>query len=403
MNKENYSSYINYLLIVYAFCLPLSKAGTNIIELFLLIIWILEGKWKEKLNSIKNNLLVISVLLLILVSIFSIIWSSDVGYAIDYVLKYHHLLILVIIYTSFNIKFTKYILSSFILSMFISELFSYGIFFDLIEYNDVLSSDPTPFMNHTDYSTYLAFTSIILLIRIFQDKELISKLIYMVFYITITANLFINGGRTGQIIFIVITFITIFSFVRSKIKALLLTVSLLTIIFTLAYNFSPNFYDRANQLKKDIDNMFIENNYKGSFSTRVSLWIIGVDKFADNIFIGAGIGDEMNDIKEYAIDRGYDYEHLKNFADHHNGIITLSIQLGLFGLLIHLLIFYSIFKLKFYSIEYKILKNSFLITFLLLSMIGLSLHLMNPMVLFALFGGLLSKISKTEMEKTKLI
>ncbi|MGB5868376.1 MAG: O-antigen ligase family protein [Arcobacteraceae bacterium] len=397
LNDKN--KLINMLFIGYAFCLPISKAGVNLFEILVIIIWLLEGNWNKKIKLLKQNLLSISILLLISVSLISVFWSVDTEYALNYIAKYRHFLIILIMFTSLKKEYIQYIISAFLMGMFVSELISYGIFFELFRYKNISPTDPSPFMSHTDYSAYLAFTSILILGRILSVENSIKiKLIYGFFFITVTGNLFINGGRTGQIIFVLILIITFLLSLKNKFKAIINSIVILCFIFSLAYIFSSNFKNRADYAINDVTNMIVDNNFSGSFATRVQLWIVGYDKIVSNSLIGSGIGNEMDKADLFSKNRDFNERDLSYFSDHHNSFITLTIQLGIFGILILYMIFYSLFRLKFTTFEYKLLHVSFCLTFILWSMIGNTLHLMNSMVFFSLFAALLNKISEIEMK-----
>ncbi|HIP13928.1 MAG TPA: hypothetical protein EYG74_00385, partial [Sulfurimonas autotrophica] len=164
IQKQNidFKKYLSYVLIAYAFSFPISKALTNLFEILAILLWIGEGNWKAKLELYRSNLLSIAIISLITFSLLSILWHGNVGTTLHYVAKYRHLLIIFVFYSSFDTKYTSHVLSAFLASMFISELMSYGIFFNLIHYKNISPSDPTPFMSHMTYSTILAFTISIL-------------------------------------------------------------------------------------------------------------------------------------------------------------------------------------------------------------------------------------------------
>ncbi len=400
IKKPDYTKYINYALIAYAFSFPISKAATNFFEVLAILLWILEGNWKEKFTLYKTNLLSIAIALLIGFSLLSILWHGNAETTFRYVAKYRHLLIIFVFYSSFDRKYTSHILSAFLAAMFISELTSYAIFFELIHYKNISPSDPTPFMSHMTYSTVLAFTVNVLLVRFFYEKNLKYKFFYIFFFITATTNLFINGGRTGQIIFIVLILITIFSSVKHKIKAFALSFMVIFIAFFLAYNLSPNFHDRSNQLYTDINNVIVHNNYNGSGGSRIALTVMGMDTFSQHPILGTGIAYSMDKIKKYAHENQFDAQHFRNFADYHNAFITISVQLGIIGLFISFLIIYSLFTLKYQSKEYKILSLLFATSFIMFSFTHNTFHTMNPMIFFALFAGLFNSISKAQRQKS---
>ncbi len=393
IKKIDYTKYINYALIAYAFSFPISKAGTNLFEILALVLWVLEGNWREKFTLYKKNLLSIAIVLLIGFSLFSILWHGNAETTLHYIAKYRHFLIVFVFYSSFEKRYISYIISAFLAAMFISEIVSYGIFFELIHYKNISPLDPTPFMSHMTYSTVLAFTVNILLVRFFYEKNFKYKLFYIFFFLTATTNLFINGGRTGQIIFIILLLITIFSSVQHKLKALLISISTLLITFFLAYNFSHNFYNRANALNVDINNAIVHNNYNGSGGARMALTIMGIDTFLQHPILGAGIAYSMDNIKKYAQKHHFNGDFFEGFSDYHNGFITISVQLGIIGLIISLLILYSLLTYNIKSKEYKLLSLLFAVSFIMFSFTHNTFHTMNPMIFFALFAGLFNSMT----------
>jgi len=402
IKKTDYAQYINYALIAYAFSFPLSKAGTNLFEVLALLLWMLEGDWKKKFALYKKNLLSITITFLIGFSLLSILWHGNAEATFHYVLKYRHFLIIFVFYSSFDNKYISHIISAFLAAMFISEIMSYGIFFELIHYKNISPLDPTPFMSHMTYSTVLAFTVNILLVRFFYEKKHKYKLFYLFFFLTATTNLFINGGRTGQIIFIILLLITIFSSVQHKFKALIISISTLLLTFFLAYNFSHNFHNRFNMLNTDIKNTLIHNDYSGSGGARIALTIMGVDTFIQHPILGTGIAYTMDNIKVYAQKHHFNGNFFEEFADYHNGFITISVQLGLIGLIISMLIIYSLLMYKIKSKEYKLLSLIFATSFIMFSFTHNTFHTMNPMIFFALFAGLFNAISTIQTKEEPL-
>jgi len=395
----DYNKAINYLLIGYAFSLPLSKAGVNFFEILILLLWIIQANWKAKFELYKSSHLIIGLTLLMLLHIISIAWASSTEFALNYIAKFRHFFIILVIYSSLDKEHIKSILSAFLTGMFLSEIMSYGIFFELWHYKNILPTDPSPFMNHVDYSIYLAFTSVLLLTRLLNKTETSIKLKigYALFFISATSNLFINGGRTGQITLPILLYIGIILSFKNKLKAFISSTLLIITIFLLAYNFSPNFQQRFQQANDGIQKMIYNNEYQSDgFTQRVALWYIGIDNFKDHFFFGNGLGNDTKKIKFYAENRGFDPEFFSQFADNHNMFLIVVLQIGIVGLVLILFIFYTIFRLKFNFKMHKILNLTFIVGFFLWSFGGSTFHLMNSMVFFALFAGLFNKLSQIE-------
>ncbi len=396
--KKDINRYLNYLIIAYAFSFPISKAAVNVIEVLLLLLWVYQGNWKDKFELLKSNKFIIFLLMFILWNIVSIVWAADTIFALKYIGKYHHFLMILVIYTSLEKKYISYVFSAFIGSMLISELMSYGIYFNLFTYGRATHEFPTPFMHHITYSVVLVFTSTILLTNFLKETRLKYKIFDIVFFTTIVINLFINGGRTGQVIFIVLMFVVSFMYIKHKLKAILIASSIVITTFFLAYSFSSNFPSRVHQFEKGISKIIHDNDYTGQGGMRAALWIVGTEVFMDNPINGVGIGNVMKDANYYASQHSFKTKDMNFFADYHNVFINIAAQLGLIGLVLLLLIFYALIKLKFKTKQYKVLNTTFVISFMLFSCTHNTIHLMFPMVFFALFSGVFNAVSRIEMQ-----
>ncbi|MFT5661978.1 MAG: O-antigen ligase [Sulfurimonas sp.] len=403
IDKQEINKYINYLFIAYAFSFPVSKAAVSLLEFVIFILWVYKGEWNYRYHLLKDNPLILSLSALIILSLISVFWASSLGYALDYISKYYHFLMIFIFYTALEKKYVTNILTAFLMSMLLSELLSYGIYFELFQFKNATVHMPTPFMHHVTYSVVLVFTSTILLSNIFSHEELKSKILSILFFITIVINLFINGGRTGQIVFIVLIATFFLMRIKDKLKAILIATIIIVSTFFIAYNFSNNFNQRVHQLEKGFNKAIYEKDYTDQGGMRISMIMIGTQTFFDNFVLGTGIGNVMKDANHYSTVNNYKTRDMNMFADFHNVFINISVQLGIFGLLIILSIFYSIFTLKIKTREYFILNRMFLIAFVLYSCTHNSIHVMNGMVFFALFAGLFNAIARLDKEEASVL
>jgi O-antigen ligase len=398
INNIELSLVINYLIVAYSFFAPISKAGTVFCGVLLVLFWLIQRNFKSKINMLKTNAFMIVLALFLLLSLISFFWSSDINYYTDYMRKYWHLLMIPIIYTSLEKKYIKHVFSAFLLGMFISEIVSYGIFFEIWTKEGVSPHDPSPFMDHTNYSIYLAFTVFILMHRIRFEPLVKWKMMYGLFMLFSMSNMLLNGGRTGQVAFFVTLVIVALLNIKHKIRAIIGSAVVGTIIFITAYHISPVFHDRMNYTLHDIKVMIKEKDFTNSLSVRISLWIMGTHQFLDNPIIGTGIGDEAIGVEQYIEKYNfYNYENFKGkYIDYHNAYVQYAVQLGIGGLILFISLLIMLARLKFQSIIYRNLNITFISLFALLSMTGLSLHIMASMVLFALFTAVFNTISRFE-------
>jgi len=396
-NNLNYNQYLNYFILLYAFCLPISIAGVSFATIMLILLWFLQKDFKNKFEEIKSSYFIIAIVIFILYSLVSASWSSDKIFALEYVKKYYHFLIIPIIFTSLKKEYINKIFSAFLLGMIISEITSYGIFFEIWTKEGVSSSDPSPFMDHSNYSTYLAFTAFILFYKIIYSDELKWKISYGIFFLLSTRNLFLNGGRTGQFFFLITLLLVGFISFKNKIRSTFLLLFLVSSIFLAAYSFSPVFKDRFDYFIHDIEQMVYQKDFSNSFSLRYALWMTGLEASKKDFIIGTGIGNEVENIdigiEKYSIP---DYFISENYIDFHNFFVQYLVQLGLVMIL---LIFYFLITIRIKNKMYNNLLYIFAILYILHSMTGNSFHISASMILFVLFSSVFIAIGKYDTEK----
>jgi len=396
------SNPIQYVIIFYAFIIPLSKASVTIFAGIFLIILLITQKnnYKVFINNIWGNNVFKYFLIFIFLHIFSLIFvnSIDMNDALLYIKRYVYLIIPALaIYTLLKNEYIDKVIRSFIFGMFVSEMLSYGIFFELITMKHGTPNDPTPFMNHIDYSIFLVFTSLILLNRVINEVEIKNKIFYFLFFCSTTINLFITGGRIGQLAFFVSLFVLFFINFKHKLKAFIIGLLITSSIFFIAFNFSSTFSNRISNGISNINNVIEKQNYCTSWGMRIGALIISKDIISQNPILGVGIQNHIIQLREI-IDRKYkNMECLRWFNTYHNQYIDALTQFGIVGLLIFLMIFISLFKLKFINKEYKNISIIFIFVFLI-GFLGDALFYRYFIVgLFGIFLGLILKASTNKV------
>ena len=394
--------YINYLIVGYAFTLPTTISGIVFFSHLIILSFFIKAIISHKnfiFSDLKKSTVILVITTFIVLSFISISWSSDKIFALVYLKKYYHFLVIPIIYLSLNPKYIKHIFTSFLLGMLLSEILSYGIFFEIIHFDNVHPNDPSPFMNHSDYSLYLSLSSMILLNRIFFTNKNTYKIFYFLYFLTTVSNLFLNGGRTGQFIFIASLFIVLMLNIKHKLMAATIATTLAVAVISVAYNTSPIFKERGTAAYHDITSTLFDKNYSQSFGIRVSLWIMGLNVFKDNILLGTGIGDEKTGMQKYA--KKYNISRYQNlpdsgYIDYHSMYVQHAVQLGIIGLFLIFYLVYSIFMLKFRSPLYRNINIAFATSVLISSLVGNIIGTIFPLSFFVFFTAILTAISRIE-------
>lgn len=347
----NYSLIFNRFAILLAFVIPLSIAAYNIVLGLLSIVWLLEGKWKEKWNLIQQQPVFKAMLIYFGFVVLSLLWTENVISGWHYIKQYYIFLALPILYSSINRIHIPKILSAFLAAMIISEIISYFIYFDVMPFKlkpNWSPSDPSPFMMHSIYSLFLVFSIFLMIIRIaYEKRSRLQAALYTFFIITMTMNLFLNSGRTGQFAFFLSLIVFIYLYYQLHwIKSLLLGLVISSIVFTISYLISPNFQNRTNETLQSIihayDNQEAKNDSTGQ---RFMMCQVASEIIWKNPLIGVGIGDERD---SYHHTLNHSLIKLKpyivEFSDLHNTYLKVFASTGIIGLLLFIWIFYTLFK-----------------------------------------------------------
>lgn len=344
--KYDFTQYINYVAIAYAFIIPLSRAGIGILSAFFILLWVFEGNFKAKIEMYKKSKVVVALLLFLLFNLISLLWTEDVVGALSTMKRYWYFLPIFVLMYALKKEFIPTLLSAFISGMFVSEVIAYGVFFELWHYNHATVSNPSPFMHHIEYSVFLAFTALLLLNHIFSFHALKQKIILGIFFITVTGNLFLTAGRTGQLAFIVGLFTLVIVSFRHKFKAFILFVLVAFSVLSVAFNLSDTFEERIVLGKNNLISVFEQQNYCTSWGSRVGAWIISTDIIMQDPLLGAGKADNMKEFHTI-IDTKYPSMACmhKDFMHTHNQYLEIWTSFGMIGLGIFLWIFYALWKM----------------------------------------------------------
>ena len=349
--NEKVSLVLNVVLVIYAALLPLSGAfSTHTGPYIILFLWIFEGNLINKYRKLKKEHVFLAFYALFGIYLISFLWTNNLKEGIHSLKYYLSMIIIMSVYfTSLRKKIIPYTIGAFLSSMFLSEIISYGIFLDLWRVGSRgTPENPSPFMHHIKYSIFLAITIFILIWQILNKKtDLKLKILESVFLVSATINLFLNGGRTGQIGFILAVFVFTMSYFGVKLKYLLSTFALVASITITAYHFSPIFHQRVQMGISDIEKIS-EGNLGTSWGLRIAMKIISYNIIKDHPMIGVGLGDFRDDFIRYLNEsdlKRYDYLH--HLPHVHDQFLQTAIQTGLVGLFILLTTIYFLYKKDF--------------------------------------------------------
>ena len=346
-----------YLLLLLAFLLPLTVAGANLIIVIICLLWIFSGNYRFKYKQIIDNKLLLASISFFLLHCIGLLWTEDLKWGFHIVHKmWYFALLFPILFTLMKKEYISKVITAFLLAISLTEIFSYLIWFEVIEpFKNASIENPTPFMSHISYNPILTFAIYLVLHQIFFNKKITKFMfyIYCFFGLSMSINMFITGGRAGQVAFFVMISILIFQiFDKQKIKSLLAILIVLPAIFITAYQTSSFFHDRVNLAIDETINY--SSNKNSSVGLRLNYAINSWNIIKNHPFIGVGTGDFPI---EYTKINSINSPNTPNTTNPHNMYTLVLSQLGLLGLISMLSIFYYQIKISLNSSK-KIVRNA---------------------------------------------
>ncbi len=344
----------NYFILLLLFTITIKTSLSFLLEAIIFLLWIWNGKFREKFKIIFTDKLSLTFLTLFFIHLIGIFWTQNIHDGIQILSKQKIYLFAPIIISFFNKRFAKYAIYSFLFAMFISEIYSIYLYLN----NDInlhmYDTFPSPFMHHMHYSLILAFTFGYLINEIdFKNLKKKRELFYLIFAILTIIVLFINKGRIGQVsLFIVFFILAISKFKLSITKSIMAVAITTTIIFFGAYQLSNQFKSRFDKAAFEVHKV-IGTDKRDSIACRLEMWGYAIDIGSKNPILGIGTGDsilEMNNLLGKNEFQKLFHEcslGIKYQFNPHNNFILYFMQFGTIGLILLVLVFIYQFKIAY--------------------------------------------------------
>jgi len=351
-DKNILTLWMNNLLVLYAFLLPISQTIKSTVFIFMIILFFIRGDIKKHLKFALSNSVVRAFVYLFLLYLIGLLWTSNLHEGIVWLKSVKYGLYLIVFYVIVDGRYIDKVISAFILGMLVSELTSYAMMFGIMPwkleiggilfYTAFAVGDPSPFLHHIHYGVALSFTVLLLGQKIFFSKQNVWLKAFMsLFMLTATTNIFITGGRTGYVTFMFL--ILILSVIYLK-KYAFIGISILVLVFFIAYKSSPIFEHKVVQTQSSIEKVLsLTPNYNTSLGTRIGLYKYGLEVFEKHPIFGVGTGDSMDEIYKVTPKK---WTGIHSQPHEHNQFLSVAVKFGIIGLLVLLNVFYQIFRYK---------------------------------------------------------
>ena len=351
--KSKYQSFLQacicFFIILACFSLHLPIAWLSISSGLIVVLWILKFDYFSSFKVLKRNpaaLVALALLGLYLLGLIFTKASWDLG--LKFFLKYTKLLLIpIIISISPSERIRSLGLKAFLFSSLMILFISYAQFFNLLpDLNHFLPKDTYKFNDDEGYIVFkgyiahnilMAFAMFMMLCRFAYTK----KLTYKIVWLFLAAMAFLNiiylvHSRTGQIISILL--IIFFVIYHYRIKSLLWLLMIAISIFVFRNELLPLVPNKILETQHEIvSHDASKDSTSTSAGRRYEIYHNTISLIKNSYGIGFGTGSFK---EEYANFVANQHTFLLNPSNPHNQYLLTTLELGIFGLSVFLLMFY---------------------------------------------------------------
>jgi O-antigen ligase len=318
-----------YALMFLGFTTPLSGPVGTAVAFFLAALFLLRGNCLNRLKELAANPVVLAVLFFLILHGVGLLWTEDFKEGWRILSKQWRLLFIPFLMTFVGDDRRDRYIDAFILGMAIVHGFSY---LHLLHWVDFQILDRISYNPLLAWAVYLIFQTVV-----FTDPPPWKRRLYGMLLITMSANMMLTDGRTGQVVFVVLVFVSLLQVYRqARWKAFVASLLVTGVLSTAAYLCIPTFKARLNGAIDEV-RLFEMNRPSPDGNDRITYYLNTVEIIAAHPFLGVGTGDFR---------QTYDQVHqvrspeVITTDDPHNNFLFAQAQFGILGILSLLAIFF---------------------------------------------------------------
>ena len=388
--QQNAGRLNGWLLAFMAFALPLSTSGLSILALLILLVWLIEGGYREKLRVITSNPVAMALLLYLALFWVGLLWTEDLASGLDVIKKYWKLMLLPVFLTAVRLPLRRlyagFFLAGMTVAMTMTSMAWLGRYFHYADDTMKLFTWVSHSRNIA-YNPMLAFAIYLLWHEVAWGKVrgawrwALAGLASLMM-----VNMFITEGRSGQLVFFFLLGLFILQLFKKKIlyAVLVMTVAL-PLIFVAGYQLSPIFHQRVASIYSDI--LQFRSDPNTSVGLRLLFWQNSMEIVKNDPWLGAGTGDFQS---AYAEVNKRQSPQIRVTDNPHNQYILVLCQLGIAGLMALVAIFAAQIRRAFVQLDgWERVRLAFPLFFLIIMSTESYLIVSGTGFLFSLFSAVL--------------
>jgi len=361
--KKSISEYCKQISAFFAIglgaAIPITTTVMEICFWGAVIFAILAGNWREKYLIIRNNRIAFMFVLMFLVFLLGVSYTQVPKLeAFDVVGKYFRLLLAISLFAVFaDEKVRRYAFNSFLISVTVVLILSYIKTFtgNHLTFNDH-EGQTGVFRDYIFTGLMFAFAAYCYGLLSFERPKW--RWLFGILFILAVYNVFfINIGRTNY--FVLMALLCLLAWQKFHWRGILGAFLISLALFSGASLFSANFKERLAMAHSDV-RQYHKGNEDTSIGLRMNFYKYTFQLIYQHPFVGGGTGSFG---QRYAALMG---PNIPKSDDPHNDYLNVTVQLGMMGLAVLLLLYYFNWRESFrLPQERQYLAQAILITFLI--------------------------------------
>ena len=328
-------------MLLLAFFLPLSTSVISVLACLLVLGWVIDGRFTEKLTEVRKNEVCLAVLAYIGLMVAGLLWSDDVQSGFAFLAKMWKFMLMPLFMTLVVYNKRRWYIGAFLAGMTVAMSITYLAWFDLIRYADVTPQHITKKTFHVVYNPLLAIAIYMLAHELFwgKTKGFLQWLGFVLLGV-MGFNMFITEGRAGQLVFFVLVVLFLLQrFRKNLIVAVCGTALLLPLLFYAGYSWSPQFKSRVDLARDEIAQF--KENPNTSVGLRLLYWRNSYEIMKASPLLGVGTGDF--DVEYSKVNQQLSPE-ISPTDNPHNQYFLVGTRFGVVGLVVMLSLFFLQFR-----------------------------------------------------------
>lgn len=343
LGKPSLSQARVFLLSAICFVLPMKASFVYTLSALLLIVFLCEGRFRERLREILQSRLCWAFVAYYCVFILGVAWSEETAKAWEMVDRQTPILLFLLYWSSAESDYREMYVTSLIAGLTVCAVLATYNLVQLYWFPEWVRGirvfkgayDTAPFVDRILYTPILALGTYLCLNKLFTTSG-VKRLALIAIAALLTLNLSFSGGRAGMVMFGALFVALVFEHIKARRQAIAICFIIAPLVLFTAYKTEDYFAQRVDHAISDIQ--AFHKNPNTSVGLRLVYWTTSFQVFSEHPFFGVGSGDFQ---KEYAAAKPAKWASTPDSFNPHNQFLMTGVTTGMLGLFALLNIFYS--------------------------------------------------------------